>query len=151
MSSNDRAGVTARRLDDLPEAQREEARRIIGQVTAMRTMNRIGLAIMQGDNMNAETVVLQIPSAPITPITPNTPWINLQMGLRHEHIAMPKNNPTSSLDAPGACSICKEAQSCVVFTGCGHVCTCVTCANKMKKKMCPICRKQGSTLPVYMA
>ena len=64
---------------------------------------------------------------------------------------MPMSNPTSPLDAPGTCSICKEAQYCVVFTGCGHMCTCVTCANKMKKKKCPICRKQGSTLPVYMS
>jgi len=149
-SFEDRADAVTLRLEDLPEAQRVEARRVIGHVTAMRTMSRIGLAIMQGDDMNAETVVLHVPTVPITPVTPNTPWINLQMDLRYKHAAMPKSNPTSNLAAPGTCSICKEAQSCVVFTGCGHVCTCVTCANTLKEKKCPICRKKGSTLPVYM-
>ena len=117
----------------------------------MRTFNRLGFAIMNGDDMNAESITMQLSTTPVQPVTSNTPWINLQMDLRHQHVEMPKSNPTSSLGAPETCSICKEAQSCVVFTGCGHVCTCVICTNKMQKKTCPICRKQGSTFPIYMA
>ena len=150
-SPGERAGVVVRRLEDLPEAQRDEAKRVIGRITAMRTFNRIGFAIMNGDDMNAESVTMQLSTTPVQPVTSNTPWINLQLDLRHQHAVMPKSNPTASLGAPEACSICKEAQSCVVFTGCGHVCTCVICANKMQKKTCPICRKQGSTFPIYMA
>ena len=150
-SFDERAGVAAQRLDDLPEGQREEAMRIICHVTAMRTMSRVGFAIMNGDDMNAESITMQLSTTPVQPVTSNTPWINLQLDLRHQHVAMPKSNPTSSLSAPETCSICKEAQSCVVFTGCGHVCTCVICANKMQKKTCPICRKQGSTFPIHMA
>ena len=150
-SAAERAGVVVRRLEDLPEAQRDEARRVIGRITAMRTFNRVGFAIMNGDDMNAESITMQLSTTPVPPVTSNTPWINLQLDLRHQHVAMPKSNPTSSLSAPETCSICKEAQSCVVFTGCGHVCTCVICANKMQKKTCPICRKQGSTFPIYMA
>ena len=150
-SPDERAGVVVRRLEDLPDAQRDEAKRVIGRITAMRTFNRIGFAIMNGDDMNAESITMQLSTTPVQPVTSNTPWINLQLDLRHQHVAMPKSNPTSSLGAPETCSICKEAQSCVVFTGCGHVCTCVICANKMQKKTCPICRKQGSTFPIYMA
>lgn len=150
-SPDERAGVVVRRLEDLPEAQRAEAKRVIGRITAMRTFNRIGFAIMNGDDMNSESIMMQLSTTPVQPVTTNTPWINLQLDLRHQHVAMPKSNPTSSLSAPETCSICKEAQSCVVFTGCGHVCTCVICANKMQKKTCPICRKQGSTFPIYMA
>ena len=150
-SADERAGVVVRRLEDLPEAQRDEAKRVIGRITAMRTFNRIGFAIMNGEDMNAESITMQLSTTPVQPVTSNTPWINLQLDLRHQHVAMPKSNPTSSLGAPETCSICKEAQSCVVFTGCGHVCTCVICANKMQKKTCPICRKPGSTFPIHMA
>ena len=72
-SFDERADVATRRLDDMPVEQRENAMRIIRHVTAMRTMSCIGLAIMNGDDMNAESVTMQLATTLNTPFTPNTP------------------------------------------------------------------------------
>jgi len=43
----------------------------------------------------------------------------------------------------GACSICLDAQACVSFDVCNHLCLCVECEQKYTASACPVCRTQG--------
>ncbi|EDV28122.1 uncharacterized protein TRIADDRAFT_53391 [Trichoplax adhaerens] len=47
--------------------------------------------------------------------------------------------PTATSDLSAECSICMDAPANVVFLDCGHVCTCLKCAEAMTH--CPICRQ----------
>lgn len=46
------------------------------------------------------------------------------------------------------CKICLEARCDVVFTPCGHVCSCKNCASQLSRK-CPICRKVSKKVNLF--
>lgn len=47
----------------------------------------------------------------------------------------------------GLCTVCFEQRSDMVFTGCGHLCTCQRCSRNLDR--CPICRNASNTVRVY--
>lgn len=49
--------------------------------------------------------------------------------------------------APGTCVVCIDRPAAVVWTGCGHLCCCETCAPALRS--CPVCRMRGTALKVY--
>jgi len=57
----------------------------------------------------------------------------------------------------GVCSICLERPSCILFEDCHHVCVCTACAARLRESseeddpMCPICRKRGAMVDVFIS
>ncbi|KAG2443071.1 hypothetical protein HYH02_009485 [Chlamydomonas schloesseri] len=53
----------------------------------------------------------------------------------------------SGVRNPGTCVVCMDRDADVVFTGCGHLCSCYGCSTNLTK--CPICRVNSRMLRVY--
>ena len=58
----------------------------------------------------------------------------------------------------GQCVCCFERKSTMMFEECRHVCICISCSVRLKSMAedeqsvtCPVCRKQGTTVPVYIS
>ena len=50
------------------------------------------------------------------------------------------------------CMICMDAKANCVAIPCGHVCGCLTCMSKLKRKPCPICRVRIQNVQqIYMS
>lgn len=48
----------------------------------------------------------------------------------------------------GECKICMNHEASYVFTGCGHLCSCGSCASKLAK--CPICNLTSKSVKLYL-
>lgn len=48
----------------------------------------------------------------------------------------------------GECKICMNQEASFVFTGCGHLCSCGSCASKLTK--CPICNLTSKSVKLYL-
>jgi hypothetical protein len=46
---------------------------------------------------------------------------------------------TNESVSPCECVVCIDAESCIVFNQCGHICCCEKCADDITE--CPLCRK----------
>lgn len=56
--------------------------------------------------------------------------------VKQQHLIMDK-------DFSSGCVVCLEEdqENCPIFIGCGHRCCCEGCINQLRKKICPLCRK----------
>jgi predicted amidophosphoribosyltransferase len=53
-----------------------------------------------------------------------------------------------------ACTVCLENPREVVLTGCGHVCLCSDCADRIREgdNRCPVCRRDIDQIqPAYIS
>lgn len=76
-------------------------------------------------------------------------------GLRH---AFQSVHGTERDERECKCIVCLERPSTMMFTECRHVCTCVTCAVRLKGNaeddqvvQCPVCRRRGNVVAVYIS
>jgi E3 ubiquitin-protein ligase MUL1 len=51
--------------------------------------------------------------------------------------------------AGGVCVVCMEQPANMVFVNCGHMCSCIGCALKLKRPLCPVCRTRGDAIRVF--
>lgn len=58
----------------------------------------------------------------------------------------------------GVCVVCMERTTSMMFTDCRHACTCISCAVRLRADAddedhvrCPVCRKEGAVVPVYIS
>ena len=58
--------------------------------------------------------------------------------------------PLRHKDSPvneNPCVVCLVNKKCILYTGCGHMCCCATCAAKIPK--CPLCSKISTKTFVF--
>lgn len=58
---------------------------------------------------------------------------------------LPPSDVATSSDDVGhsrECTICMDAAVDTVFIPCGHMATCSTCARRLGKRLCPVCREK---------
>ena len=58
----------------------------------------------------------------------------------------------------GMCVVCMERTTSMMFAECRHACTCINCAVRLRaeassedKVSCPVCRKPGAVVPLYIS
>lgn len=67
-------------------------------------------------------------------------------------------NGTERARRRGTCVVCMDRPASIMFSSCFHVCTCAMCAARIKTHAggqenvpCPVCRKESTTVAVYIS
>jgi len=64
----------------------------------------------------------------------------------------PEPQPMEVQDESNDCVICTDAEKTMVFVPCGHMCVCISCAEKLKQQhgdnnvLCPMCRAESTII-----